>query len=121
MAGNADYFRRLSCAVEAHIGLPLSLGPRCLSPACTGVSQGGEGMRNDLFSWTSIVRLVLFLLPATLVASAQTVPRDHPSNDAEKIADALRAGPRFHHEGCNPPRLADYPRRGISRPSPSNQ
>src|SRR6266849_10887380 len=114
MAGNSDYFRRLSRAddlprtsvwVEARIGLPLSLGPRCLSPACTGISQEGEGMKNDLFSWTSIVKLALFLLPATLAASAQTVPRDHPSTDAEKIADALRAGPRFHHEGCTPPRL----------------
>jgi len=106
MAGNADYFRRLSCAVDARIGLPLSLGPGCLSPACTGVSQEGEGMKNDLFSWTSIVKLALFLLPATLAASAQTVPRDHPSTDAEKIADALRAGPRFITKDAT---LLDWP------------
>src|SRR5712691_10950724 len=77
-----------------------------LSPACTGVSQEGEGMKNDLFSWTSIVKLALFLLPATLAASAQTVPRDHPSTDAEKIADALRAGPRFITKDAT---LLDWP------------
>ena len=63
-------------------------------------------MKNDLFSWTSIVRLALFLLPATLAASAQTVPRDHPSTDAEKIADALRAGPRFITKDAT---LLDWP------------
>jgi hypothetical protein len=34
-------------------------------------------------------------MPAALAASAQVAPPDHPSTDAEKIADALRAGPRF--------------------------
>jgi len=43
-------------------------------------------MKNDLFSWLSTIWLALFLLPATLAASAP----DRPSTDAEKIADALR-------------------------------
>jgi len=98
------YFRRLwsahhlpwtSACIPARIGAPLSVGRGCLSPPCTDVSQEGEGMRNDLSSWASIATLALFLLPATLAASAQTAPPDRPSTDAEKIADALRAGPRF--------------------------
>jgi hypothetical protein len=71
-------------------------------------------MKHDLFSWASIATFALFWLSATLAASAQTVPADHPST-AEKIADALTT---LHHEGCDAPRLADYPRRGISRASP---
>jgi len=55
-------------------------------------SEEVESMNNQLFSWRSITRLALFLLPATLTASAQTAALDHPSTDAEKIADALRAG-----------------------------
>jgi hypothetical protein len=52
-------------------------------------------MKNGLFSWRSIARSAPFLLSAALAASAQTAPPDHPSTDAEKIADALRAGPHF--------------------------
>jgi hypothetical protein len=52
-------------------------------------------MKNDLFSWSSIVGLALLLLPATQAASAQTAPPGHPTTDAEKIADALSAGPTF--------------------------
>jgi hypothetical protein len=63
-------------------------------------------MKNDLFSWASIATLALFLLPATLAASAQTVPADHPSTDAEKIADALTAGPRFITKDAT---LLDWP------------
>jgi hypothetical protein len=109
------YFRRLCSAhdlpwtsvwIPAPLGLRYPLGPGCLSPACTGVSQEDEGMKNDLFSWASIATLALFLLPATLAASAQTVPADHPSTDAEKIADALRAGPRFITKDAT---LLDWP------------
>ena len=63
-------------------------------------------MRNDLFSWMSIGRLALVLLPATLAASAQTVSPDHPSTDAEKVADALRAGPSFITKNAT---LLDWP------------
>src|SRR5258705_12293753 len=77
------------------MGLGPSLSSGCLDPGRTGVREEGEGMKNDLFSWPSAIWLALFLLPATLAASAQTAPPDRPSTDAEKIADALRAGPRF--------------------------
>src|SRR5215467_7897997 len=63
-------------------------------------------MRNNLSSWASIATLALFLLPATLAASAQKAPPDRPSTDAEKIADALRAGPRFITKDAT---LLDWP------------
>ena len=63
-------------------------------------------MKNDLFSWLSTIWLALFLLPATLAASAQRAPPDRPSTDAEKIADALRAGPRFITKDAT---LLDWP------------
>src|SRR5215467_4191324 len=63
-------------------------------------------MRNNLSSWASIATLALFLLPATLAVSAQTAPPDRPSTDAEKIADALRAGPRFITKDAT---LLDWP------------
>ena len=50
--------------------------------------------------------LALLLLPATLAASAQTAPPAHPTTDAEKIADALRAGPRFVTKDAT---LLDWP------------
>jgi hypothetical protein len=52
-------------------------------------------MKNDPRLWWFVARSALALFSATLAASAQTAPPDHPSTDAEKIADALRAGPRF--------------------------
>src|SRR5258708_19513453 len=63
-------------------------------------------MRNDLCSWRSVARSGLFLLSATLAASAQTAPPDHPSTDAEKIAVALRGGPRFITKDAT---LLDWP------------
>jgi hypothetical protein len=64
------------------------------------------GRRYDLFSWRSVARSALFWLSAALAASAQTAPPDHPSTDGEKIADALRAGPRFITEDAT---LLDWP------------
>ena len=64
------------------------------------------GRRYDLFSWRSVARSALFWLSAALAASAQTAPPDHPSTDAEKIADALRAGPRFITKDAT---LLDWP------------
>jgi len=62
-------------------------------------------MKNDLFSWRPIIWLAaLLLLPATL--AAQTAPPAHPTTDAEKIADALRAGPRFITKDAT---LLDWP------------
>src|SRR5260221_13073427 len=63
-------------------------------------------MKIGLFSWTSTIGLALFLLPAPLAANAQTAPSDYPSTDAEKIADALRAGPRFITKDAT---LLDWP------------
>jgi hypothetical protein len=63
-------------------------------------------MKNDLFCRKSIMRLALLLLSTTLAANAQTAPPDHPSTDADKIADALRAGPRFITKDAT---LLDWP------------
>ncbi len=63
-------------------------------------------MKNNPISWTSMARSALILLSATLAASAQTALPDHPSTDAEKIADALRAGPRFITKDAT---LLDWP------------
>ena len=52
-------------------------------------------MNNNLFSWTSVMKLALFLLPVTFAVGAQTATSDHPTTDAEKIADALSAAPPF--------------------------
>jgi hypothetical protein len=60
-------------------------------------------MKSDPFPWA---RSALALLCATLAASAQTAPPDHPSTDADKIADALRAGPRFITKDAT---LLDWP------------
>src|SRR5258707_9030381 len=68
--------------------------------------RGWQGMKNNPISWTSMARSALILLSATLAASAQTALPDHPSTDAEKIADALRAGPRFITKDAT---LLDWP------------
>ena len=41
------------------------------------------------------MKLSVLLLLATLPAAAQPTAQDHPTTDAQKIADALRAGPAF--------------------------
>ena len=41
------------------------------------------------------MKLSVLLLLATLTAAAQPTAQDHPTTDAQKIADALRAGPGF--------------------------
>jgi hypothetical protein len=58
-------------------------------------SERGEGMNNDLFSWTSVMKLALFMLSVTFAAGAPTATSNYPATDAEKIADALSAGPPF--------------------------
>src|SRR5262249_5590463 len=57
-------------------------------------------------SWRPVAGSVRFLLSAARAAGAQTMPPDHPSTDAEKIADALRAGPRFITKDAT---LLDWP------------
>jgi hypothetical protein len=63
-------------------------------------------MKNDLFSWRYVSRSALLLLSTTLFATAQPATSDRPSTDAEKIADALRAGPRFITKDAT---LLDWP------------
>jgi hypothetical protein len=63
-------------------------------------------MKNELFSWRSVSRSALLLLSATLFATAQPATQDRPSTDAEKVADALRAGPRFITKDAT---LLDWP------------
>ncbi len=41
------------------------------------------------------MKLTTFLILAGLAAQAQPVTEKRPTTDAEKIADALRAGPAF--------------------------
>jgi hypothetical protein len=115
MAGNADVFSTVvQCARPTldqranpgPIGPPLFVRPVASVPPPTGVSDEGRGMKNDLFSWRSAARSAPFLLSAALAASAQTARPDHPSTDAEKIADALRAGPRFITKDAT---LLDWP------------
>jgi hypothetical protein len=66
-------------------------------------------MKNDPFSWRSAVRAAVALLSATLAASAQMAPPDHPSTATEKVADAPKAGPRFVTKDANPAQSADCP------------
>jgi hypothetical protein len=41
------------------------------------------------------MKLIVLCLLVTFAAAAQTTAPAHPATDAEKIADALRAGPKF--------------------------
>jgi hypothetical protein len=51
------------------------------------------------------MKLIVLLLLATLTG-AQTTAQDHPTTDAQKIADALRAGPAFITKGAT---ILDWP------------
>jgi len=70
------------------------------------LSERGEGMNNKLFSWASLMKLALFVLTVAFAAGAQTAKSDHPTTDAEKIADALSAGPPFITKDAT---LLDWP------------
>jgi hypothetical protein len=64
------------------------------------------------------MKIVAFLILITAVTYAQ-VPASRTSNsDAEKIASAMQAGPKFCHTKCNRARLAFFARRRVPR-SPS--
>src|SRR5262249_5018449 len=54
----------------------------------------------------SILACVLTLFVAATTYDAQTGPEKHPATDAEKIADALRAGPTFITKDAT---LLDWP------------
>src|SRR4029077_16202526 len=59
------------------------------------LSERGEDMNDGLFSLTSVMKLALFVLTIAFAAGAQTAKSGHPTTDAEKIADAISAGPPF--------------------------
>jgi transposase len=63
-------------------------------------------MKSHLSSWKSIIGPALLLLSTALVANAQTASSTYPSTDAEKIADALSAGPPFITKDAT---LLDWP------------
>ena len=52
-------------------------------------------MRSDLFSGRYGMKLALLLLLFPYAVKAQTANSDSPVTDAEKMTDALRAGPTF--------------------------
>lgn len=58
------------------------------------------------FRLKPISRAVLLCLFITSLAIAQTNNSSHPKGDAEKIADALRAGPKFITSGAT---ILDWP------------
>jgi hypothetical protein len=58
------------------------------------------------FFWRCEMKLIVFCLFAALAASAQTTMPRLPTTDAEKIADALRAGPDFITDGAT---VLDWP------------
>jgi hypothetical protein len=52
-------------------------------------------MRNDLFSSGCGMKLALLLLLVSFAVGAQPANSDRAVTDAEKMTDALRAGPKF--------------------------
>ena len=58
-------------------------------------------MRIDPFSCRRGIRLALLLLLIPFAVAAQTANSDRPVTDAEKMTDALRAGPPVHYQGCD--------------------
>jgi hypothetical protein len=52
------------------------------------------------------MRLIVLCLFAALTASAQSTIEHLPVTDADKIADALRAAPKFITDGAT---IVDYP------------
>jgi hypothetical protein len=63
-------------------------------------------MKNYFLPGTSVMRLALFCLLAASIVGAQTAQSNGPTTDAAKIADALRAGPRFITENAT---ILDWP------------
>jgi hypothetical protein len=108
MAGNADVFSTVETVRATYQDQQVDRATASLRPdqARTAVGEEGKSMKNGPFSWRSVARSALALLSAVAAASAQTAPADHPSTDTEKIADALRAGPRFITKDAT---LLDWP------------
>ena len=52
------------------------------------------------------MKLFVLCFFAVFATAAQTMPKDHPATDAQKIVDALRAGPTFITKGAT---ILDWP------------
>jgi len=74
----------------------------------SGAGKGTLGAKQLFLVEISLMKLIAFLALATVTAtaSAQTATHDHPASDAEKVADALRAGPTFITKNA---RILDWP------------
>jgi len=69
------------------------------------MTGGREGM-NSCLSRAFVMKLALLCLLGASIVGAQTAPSNVPTTDAEKIADALRAGPKFITENAM---ILDWP------------
>jgi len=63
-------------------------------------------MNSNTYPVSSVITMALVLLSVTLTAAAQAALPEHPKTDADKIADALRAGPAFITKDAT---LLDWP------------
>ena len=63
-------------------------------------------MIRNVYPARSVITLALALLSITSIAAAQAAQPEHMSTDADKIADALRAGPLFITKDAT---LLDWP------------
>jgi hypothetical protein len=67
---------------------------------------GRKRMRTYLLLRTFVVKLAALCLLGASIVGAQTAQSNGPTTDAEKIADALRAGPKFITENAT---ILDWP------------
>jgi hypothetical protein len=67
---------------------------------------GRKRMKNYFLPGTSVMRLALLCILAASIVGAQTAQSNGPTTDAEKITDALRAGPKFITENAT---ILDWP------------
>ena len=65
-------------------------------------------MRSDLFSGRCGMKVAMLLLLFSYTVKAQTANSDRPVTDAEKMTDALRAGPTFITKDAT---ILDWPRK----------
>jgi hypothetical protein len=70
-----------------------------IRPSVTGIITVTLARQKPV-SWRIGIKMTLLLLLTTLTANAQTQMPAHPGTDAEKIRDAMRAGPTVHIVCC---------------------
>jgi hypothetical protein len=66
----------------------------------------GKSMKSYCLSRMFVIKLALLCLFGASIVGAQTAQSNGPTTDAEKIADALRAGPKFITENAT---ILDWP------------